>query len=86
MRISICAPHAKERFETELQNSILDPERSVGNPEVIPRIAREEGALPAQSNSVKTFVMTRAAPVTGSGKRLKIFQFGWLRGADKLLK
>jgi hypothetical protein len=53
---------------------------------VIPRNVREERALPPQSNSVKTFVMARAAPVPGSGKRLKICQFGWLRGTEKLLE
>jgi hypothetical protein len=67
-------------------SEILDPERIVGNPELIPRIAGEERALPPQSNSVKTFVRTRAAPAPGSGKRLKNFQFGWMWGADKLLK
>jgi hypothetical protein len=41
----------------------LDPERIVGNPAVIPRNVGEERALPPQSNSVKTFVMARAAPV-----------------------
>jgi hypothetical protein len=35
MKISIYAPDAKERFETAGQNSILHPERMVGNPEVI---------------------------------------------------
>jgi hypothetical protein len=57
-----------------------------GNPEVIPRNVGEERALPPQSNSVKTFVIARAAPVPGSSKRLKICQFGWLRGTEKLLK
>jgi hypothetical protein len=46
MRISIYAPYAKERFETERQLSILHPERIVGNVEVIPRNAGEERALP----------------------------------------
>jgi hypothetical protein len=64
----------------------LHPERIVGNPEVIPRNVGEERALPPQSNSVKTFVIARAAPVPGSSKRLKICQFGWLRGTEKLLK
>jgi hypothetical protein len=81
MKISIYAPYAKERFETAREDSILHPERIVGNPEVIPRNVGEERALPPQSNSVKTFVMARAAPVLGSGKRLKICKFGWLRGA-----
>jgi hypothetical protein len=39
---------------------------------VIPRNVGEEQALPPQSNSVKTFVMARVAPVPGSGERLKI--------------
>jgi hypothetical protein len=39
MRISIDAPHAKEHFETAREYLILDPERIVGNPEVIPRMA-----------------------------------------------
>src|SRR3989442_6841032 len=74
MKISIYAPYAKERFETARQHSILHPERIVGTPEVIPRNVGEERALPPQSNSVRTFVMARAAPVPGSGKRLKICQ------------
>ena len=89
LKISIYAPYAKdakERFETARQHSILHPERIVGNPEVIPRNVGEERALPPQSNSVKTFVIARAAPVPGSSKRLKICQFGWLRGTEKLLK
>jgi hypothetical protein len=72
MKISIYAPYAKERYEQRVKNCILHPERIVGNPEVIPRNAGEERALP-QSNSVKTFVMARAAPVPGSGKRLEKF-------------
>jgi hypothetical protein len=36
-----CAPYSKERFETARQNSILHPERIVGNREVIPRNVRE---------------------------------------------
>jgi len=71
MKISIYAPWAKERFETARQHSILHPERIVGNLEVIPRNVGEERALPQQSNSVKTFVIARAAPVPGNGKRLK---------------
>jgi hypothetical protein len=67
---------AKERFEAARQGSILHPERIVGNPEMIPRNVGEERALPPHSNSVKTFVMARAAPVSGSGTRLKIFHFG----------
>src|SRR5947209_19772961 len=63
MKISIYAPYAKERFETARQHSILHPERIVGNPEVIPRNVGEERALPPQSNSVKTFIIARAAPV-----------------------
>jgi hypothetical protein len=82
MKIWIYAPDAKERFETARQHSILHPERIVGNPEVIPRNVGEELALLPHSNSVKTFVMARAAPVPGSGKRLEICQFGWLRGPD----
>jgi hypothetical protein len=35
MKISICAPYAKERFETARQHSILHPEQIVGNGEVI---------------------------------------------------
>ena len=85
MKISIYAPYAKERFETARQDSILHPERIVDNPEVIPRNVGEERALPLQSNSVKTFILARAAPVPGSGKRLKICQFGGLRGSRKLL-
>jgi hypothetical protein len=85
MKISIYAPYAKAR-ETARQHSILHPERIVGNPEVIPRNVGEERALPPQSNSVKTFVMARAAPVPGSGKRLKICKFGWLRGAEKIVE
>jgi hypothetical protein len=76
----------KSVLKTARPHSILHPERIVGNPEVIPRNVREERALPPQSNSVKTFVMARAAPVPGSGKRLKICQFGWLRGTEKLLE
>jgi hypothetical protein len=86
MKISIYAPYAKERFETAHQHSILHPERIVGNPQVIPRNVGEERALPPQSNSVKTSVMARDAPVPGNGKRLKICQFGWLRDTEKLLK
>jgi hypothetical protein len=82
MKISIYAPYAKKRFETARQHSILHPERIVGNPEVIPRNVGEERALLPQSNSVKTFVMERAAPAPGSGKRLEICQFGWLREPD----
>jgi hypothetical protein len=63
MKISIYAPYPKERFETARRDSILHPERIVGNPEV------EERALPPQNNSVKTFVMARPAPVAGSGNR-----------------
>jgi len=66
MKISIYAPYIKERFETARQHSILHPERIVRNPEVIPRNFGKERALPPQSNSVKTFVMARAAPVPGS--------------------
>jgi len=73
MKISIYAPYAKERFETARQRSILHPERIVGNPEVILRNVGEERALPPQSNSVKTFIIARAAPVPGSGKRLNTF-------------
>jgi hypothetical protein len=40
-KILICAPYSKERFETARQNSILHPERIVGNREVIPRNVRE---------------------------------------------
>ena len=40
MKISIYAPYAKERFETARQNSILHPERIVGNAEVIFRADR----------------------------------------------
>jgi len=47
--------------------SILHPERIVGNPEVIPRNVGEERALPPQSNSVKTFVVARAAPAQAAG-------------------
>jgi hypothetical protein len=86
MKISIYAPYAKERFETARQLSILHPERIGGKPEVIPRNVGEERALPRQSNSVKTFVRARAAPVPGSGKRLKICQLGWLRSTEKSLK
>jgi hypothetical protein len=53
MKISIYAPDAKERLETARQNSILHPERIVGNPDVIPRKVGQERALPPQSNSVK---------------------------------
>src|SRR6266852_5825586 len=35
MTISICAPYAKERFETARQHSILHPERIVANPSPI---------------------------------------------------
>jgi len=76
----------KTVFETARQHSILHPERIVGNPEVIPWNVGEERALLPQSNSVKTFVMARASPVPGSGKRLEICQFGWLRSRTKLLK
>jgi hypothetical protein len=76
IKISIHAPYAKERPETAGQHSILHPERIVGNSEVIPRNVGEERALLPQSNSVKTFVMARASPVPGSGKRLEICQFG----------
>jgi hypothetical protein len=31
MKVSFCAPYAKELFETALQHSILHPERIVGN-------------------------------------------------------
>jgi hypothetical protein len=62
MKISIYAPYAKERFATARQHSTLRPEQIVGNPEVIPRDVEEEWALPPQNNSVKTFVMARAAP------------------------
>jgi len=58
----------------------------VGNPKVIPRNVAEDRALPPQSNSVKTFVITRAAPVQGSGKRLEICQFGRLRGSRNYMK
>jgi hypothetical protein len=54
MTISIDAPDAKERFETAREDTILHPERIVGNPEVIPRNVGQERALPAQSNSFKT--------------------------------
>jgi hypothetical protein len=37
IEISIYVPHAKERFETARQYSILHPERIVGNPEAIPK-------------------------------------------------
>jgi len=80
MKISISAPYAKERFQTARQRSILHPERIVCNPEVIPRNAGEERALPPQSNSVKTFIVARAAPASASSKRLRICQFGWLGG------
>jgi hypothetical protein len=40
MKISIYAPHAEERFETARQNSILHPERILGNSEVIFRADR----------------------------------------------
>jgi hypothetical protein len=62
MKISIYALYAKERCATARQHSTLRPERIVGNPEVIPRDVEEERALPPQNNSVKTFVMVRAAP------------------------
>jgi hypothetical protein len=86
LKISIYAPYAEERFETARQHSSLHPEGIVGNPEVISRNVGEERALPSQSNSVKTFLMARAAPVPDSGKRLKICRLGWLRGTEKLLK
>jgi hypothetical protein len=73
-------------FETACQQSILHPERIVGNPEVIPRNVGEERALPPQNNSVKTIVIARAEPSPGSGKRLKLSQLVWLRGTEKLLK
>jgi hypothetical protein len=63
-KILICAPYSKERFETARQNSILHPERIVGNREVIPRNVREKRALPPQ--------IARAASVPGSGKRVKL--------------
>ena len=75
--------NASSRYET---GSRIVASLVVGNPEVIPRNVGEERALPPQSNSVKTFVIARAAPVPGSGKRLRICQFGWLRGSWKLLK
>ena len=68
------------------RQSILHPERIVGNPEVIPRNVGEERALPPQNNSVKTIVIARAEPAPGSGKRLKLSQLVWLRGTEKLLK
>src|SRR5438876_4284036 len=40
IKISICAPYAKERFETARQHSILHPERMVGNTEAIPSSLR----------------------------------------------
>jgi hypothetical protein len=64
---------------TARQHSILHPEGIGGNPEAIARNAGEQRALPPQSNSVKAFVIARAAPVPDSGKRLKICRFGWLR-------
>src|SRR5882762_965389 len=64
------------------RQSILHPERIVGNPEVIPRNVGEERALLPQSDSVKTFVMARASLVPGNGKRLENCQFGWLRRPD----
>ena len=72
----------KSVLKTAHQHLILHPERIVGNPEVIPRNVGEERALLPQSNSVKTFVMARASLVPGSGKRLEICQFGWLRRPD----
>jgi hypothetical protein len=62
MKISICAPYAKARFETACEDTILHAERMVGNPGVIPRNVEEERALPPQSNSFKTFVMARRPP------------------------
>jgi hypothetical protein len=76
----------KSVLKQRVNISILHPERIVGNPEVIPTNVGEERALPPQDNSVKTFVMARAARVSGSGKRLKICQFEWSRGTEKLLK
>jgi hypothetical protein len=78
MRISIDAPHAKEHFETAREYLILDPERIVGNPEVIPRMA-VKSALLRQSNSVKTFVRTQLRRSRGAASVLQIFQFGWVQ-------
>jgi hypothetical protein len=81
MKISIYAPCAKERFATARQHSILHPERIVGNPEVIPRNVAEKRALPSQSNSVKTFLVARAAPGPRQWQAFKNLSIRWLRGA-----
>src|SRR3979411_471157 len=47
MKISIYAPDANERLETARQNSILHPERIVGNPDVIPRKDRGRASIAA---------------------------------------
>jgi len=72
MKISICAPHAKERFETELQNSILDPERSVGNPEVIPRFVGK-----SEHSAAKQFCQNirRDASCAGLRERQAAYKF-----------
>jgi len=85
MKISIYAPYARERFETARQYSILHPERIVGNPEVIPRNVGESEHCRRKA-ILSNIPMARAAPVPGSTQRLKICQFGWLRGTEKLLK
>jgi hypothetical protein len=86
VKILIYAPYANERFETARQHSILHLERIVGNPEVIPRNLGEERALPPQKRFCQNIRHGAIAPVPGSSKRLKICQFGWLRGTEKLLK
>jgi hypothetical protein len=64
VKLSIHAPHAKERV---LRQRVTNRRQPGSDPEE----CREERALPPQSNSVKTFVMARAVPVPGSSKRLK---------------
>src|SRR3989449_10555561 len=47
MKISIYAPYAKERFESARQQSILHPERIVGNPGSDPEECRGRASIAA---------------------------------------
>jgi hypothetical protein len=68
MKISIYAPNAKERFETAREDSILHPERIVGNPKVV-----GTHVLPVLSNFLGPH--TQSTPLAVVEIRPTVFSF-----------
>jgi len=75
MKISIYAPDANERLETARQNSILHPERIVGNPDVIPRKDRGRASIAAAKQFCQNIRHGASCAGPASGKRSKTCQF-----------